>query len=130
MVIMPQMPLLTNGKVWKFAEALAKVLFRPSNTPMHARNAHCLLEGGGPSMTMTMPRSVLLGMAVTALITVGFVPAAGAADLTSAAALRAAAPTPTQVLDGPECPDVMVIAARGSGEAPSNWENTSAYTSD
>jgi hypothetical protein len=40
------------------------------------------------------------------------------------------------VLDGPECPDVMVIAARGTNigtyETPtnSNWQDPTAYTSD
>jgi Cutinase len=35
---------------------------------------------------------------------------------------------PIKVIHGPACPNVMVIAARGSGDAPSNWTNLSAYT--
>jgi alpha-tubulin suppressor-like RCC1 family protein len=85
---------------------------------------------GGPSMTITKTRSVLLGLAVAALTMAGIVPAAGATDLRTASNLPAAAPTPASVLDGPACPDVMVIAARGSGELPSDWQNPLAYTND
>jgi outer membrane protein assembly factor BamB len=31
------------------------------------------------------------------------------------------------VVVGPDCPDVMVIAARGTGEAPANWSNPANY---
>jgi hypothetical protein len=47
-----------------------------------------------------------------------------------AAALRSTAATPQTVLDGPACPDVMVIAARGSGEAPADWAKLPEYTQD
>jgi len=62
----------------------------------------------------------------------GAVPAAAAAGVRLASVLQAATPTPAQVLDGPACPDVMVIAARGTNEAPSNTESqtASAYTTD
>jgi hypothetical protein len=36
---------------------------------------------------------------------------------------------PIKVIHGPACPDVMVIAARGSGDPPANWTNLSAYKS-
>ena len=35
---------------------------------------------------------------------------------------------PIKVIHGPACPNVMVIAARGSGDPPSNWTNLSSYT--
>ncbi len=35
---------------------------------------------------------------------------------------------PIKVIHGPACPDVMVIAARGSGDPPSDWTNLPGYT--
>jgi hypothetical protein len=35
---------------------------------------------------------------------------------------------PIKVIHGPACPDVMVIAARGSGDQPTNWTNLLDYT--
>jgi hypothetical protein len=47
------------------------------------------------------------------------------------------ASSPVTSITGPECPDVMVVAARGSGELPQDsqdpqddWTNPSAYTKD
>lgn len=79
-------------------------------------------------MTITLPRSVLLGLALAALSMMGIVPAAGAATVRPAADPHAAAPTPSPVLHGQACPNVMVIAARGTNEAPINWQDLSAYT--
>ena len=63
------------------------------------------------------------------------VPAGGAAGLAISApsAIAGAATAPGPVV-GPACPDVMVIAARGSGEQPQpggkhgTWSNPAAYT--
>lgn len=86
----------------------------------------------GASMTVIKHRFVLLGLAVLALTTLGAVPAAEAAGVSPAAVKQLAAPSPSAVLDGPACPDVMVIAARGTNEAPSNlaWQDPAGYTAD
>ena len=81
-------------------------------------------------MAITKPISAVLGLALAALIMAATVPAARAVSARSAADLQAAKPTPSPVLYGPACPDVMVIAARGSGEGPADWQNLPAYTSD
>lgn len=75
---------------------------------------------------MGLPRPIL-GLVVAAALTFGVMGVSSASGLVPAAA----AATATSVVDGPQCPDVMVIAARGSGESPqSNWTDPSAYTQD
>ena len=81
-------------------------------------------------------RNILAGtgaviVALGSLAMAGAEPAAGAVGVRLAADLQPAAPGASPVIDGPACPDVMVIAARGSGEAPTtDWQEPSAYTSD
>lgn len=60
---------------------------------------------------------------------VGVMPSAAAAVRSSMAV--SAGPAPSTIV-GVACPDVMVIAARGTDEAPSNadWQDPTAYTSD
>jgi hypothetical protein len=81
-------------------------------------------------MTTTKPRSVLLYLALAAFTLAGLASAANAEGMSPAAKLQAAAPAVSPVVYGPACPDVMVIGARGAGEAPSGVLNTSAYTTD
>lgn len=63
--------------------------------------------------------------------TVGVVPGAAAAVRSGMTVSASSASAPTTIV-GSACPDVMVIAARGTDEAPPNsdWQNPSAYTSD
>jgi hypothetical protein len=37
---------------------------------------------------------------------------------------------PQKVIHGPACPDVMILATRGSGESPKDWTNPAAYVND
>jgi hypothetical protein len=78
---------------------------------------------------------VLLGVALAALAMAGTVSSASAVSVRPAAEAQSAAATPPPVLYSTPtstiaCPDVMVIGARGAGEAPSGILSTSAYTSD
>ena len=102
----------------------------------HSRTAW-LRQGGGRLATVPLgwargvpgrPRTLRRGLA--ALVASGF--AAGLlASVSPAVASAARAPRPVL---GPVCPDVMVIAARGSGEQPQpggphgDWTQPAAYT--
>jgi hypothetical protein len=82
-------------------------------------------------MMITKPRSVLLGLALAALAMAGIVPSASAVSVRPALDLQAAAATPSSVVVGQACPDVMVIGARGTDEGPySDWQRQSAYVKD
>jgi hypothetical protein len=81
-------------------------------------------------MRMTKLRSALVSIILAVLAMAGSVPSAGAVSVRSAADLHAAAPTPSTVVDGQACPDVMVIGARGTNEGPDDWHNLSAYAND
>jgi len=73
---------------------------------------------------------VLLSLALAALAIAAAAPSAGAMSVKPAADLQAAAATPSSVVDGPACPDVMVIGARGTNEDPDNWHSLPAYAKD
>jgi hypothetical protein len=81
-------------------------------------------------MTITKPRSVLLGLALAVLAMAGIAPSAGAVTVRPALDLQAAAAAPPSVLDGQACPDVMVIGARGTNETPRGDNSLSAYAKD
>ena len=82
-------------------------------------------------MIMTKLWSVLLGLVLAALALMSIAPSAGAVGVQSAADLQAAAATPSSVLVGQECPDVMVIGARGTNEEPTKNPNSlPAYVKD
>jgi hypothetical protein len=82
-------------------------------------------------MTINKPRSVLLGLALTALAMAGIVPSAGAVSVRTATEAQTAAATPSSVVVGQACPDVMVIGARGTDEAPySDWQSLPRYAKD
>ena len=69
-------------------------------------------------MTITKSRSVLLGLALAGLAMAGIVPSATAASVRPSTELQAAAATPSSLVVGQACPDVMVIGARGTNEGP------------
>ena len=80
---------------------------------------------------ITKPRSVLLGLALAALAMAGIVPSAGAVSVRTATEAQAAAATPSSVVVGQACPDVMVIGARGTDEGPhSDWQSLPQYAKD
>ena len=82
-------------------------------------------------MTITKPRSLLLGLALAALAMAGIVPSARAASARPTTEAQAAAATPSSVVVGQVCPDVMVIGARGTDEGPySDWQSLSQYAKD
>ena len=82
-------------------------------------------------MQMSRPRSVLLGVVLTALAMAGTVSSASAVSVRPAIEPQPAAATTSPVVDGPACPDVMVIGARGTNEAPTtDWQTLNAYASD
>ena len=81
-------------------------------------------------MTITTPRSVLLGLALAALAMAGIVPSAGAVSVRPATELQSAAATPSSVIFGQACPDVMVIGARGTDETPRGDNRLAAYAKD
>lgn len=81
-------------------------------------------------MMISKPRSMLLGLALAALALTAAAPSAGAVSVKPAADLQAVAATPSSVVDGPACPDVMVIGARGTNEGPSNWHSLPDYAKD
>jgi Cutinase len=82
-------------------------------------------------MRMTKPRSALVSIILAVLAMAGTVPSAGAANARPALDLQAAAASPSSVLYGQACPDVMVIGARGTNEGPTtDWHNPSAYAKD
>jgi hypothetical protein len=82
-------------------------------------------------MTIAKSRSVLLGLALTALAMAGIVPSASAVSARPATGLQAAAAAPSSVVVGQACPDVMVIGARGTNEGPySDWQRLPAYAKD
>src|SRR6266568_6838514 len=86
---------------------------------------------GGPSMRMTKLRSALVSIILAGLAMAGTVPSAGAVSVKPAADLQAAAPTPSPVVDGQACPDVMVIGARGTNDGPTTNPNSlPAYAKD
>ena len=74
--------------------------------------------------------AAIVALGLGSVSAAGADPADGAVRVKLVADLQALPPAPPPVLDGPACPDVMVIGARGAGEAPSDWTNDSAYTSD
>jgi len=81
-------------------------------------------------MMTIKPRSVLFCLALAALTLTGLAPAASAEGMTHAAELQAAAPAASSVINGQECPDVMVIGARGTNEGPADWHDLPAYARD
>lgn len=80
-------------------------------------------------MRMIKPTAMLLGIGLAALAMAGTVPSSSAVSLTPVAELQAAAPV-SSVVDGPACPDVMLIGARGTNEGPDNWDSLPAYVKD
>ena len=61
----------------------------------------------------------------------GSTTAAAAPGTQAALAANTQAPaSPQSVLDGGACPDVMMIAARGSGEGPQDWTKADSYIRD
>lgn len=80
---------------------------------------------------MTKLRSALVSIILAGLAMAGTVPSAGAVSVKPAADLQAAAPTPSPVVDGQACPDVMVIGARGTNDGPTTNPNSlPAYAKD
>jgi Cutinase len=85
---------------------------------------YCLRHCAKPGLTAIMIFAFAFAMTLSAA------PPAGMAHIQRMAFSQPQpAPVPN-VIDGQPCPDVMVIAARGSGEAPSDWRHLPAYTSD
>lgn len=77
-----------------------------------------------------LPRLFLSFAAVSTLVLGSVTAVVDPAYASPTTAHRSAVAPLASVLDGPQCPQIMVIAARGSGESPSDWQNLSAYTSD
>jgi hypothetical protein len=82
-----------------------------------------------PSRGARFGLAAILALALTSAVAV----ATASPTITGHVRLAAAdlqAPATTQsAVSGPACPDVMVIAARGSGERPqANWTDPAAYT--
>lgn len=82
-------------------------------------------------MEISRPKSVLVGVVVAALAMAGAVSSASAVSAGLASAPQPAAAAASSVVDGPACPDVMVIGARGTNETPTaDWQTLNAYASD
>ena len=83
-----------------------------------------LCHGARFALAVIVPFALVSAATVSAALT------AAAATIRPVAPTALDAATPQSVIDGPACPDVMVIAARGTGESPSDWQIPSAYTGD
>ncbi len=70
--------------------------------------------------------AVILLFVLASAAMVSAVSDAGAATIRPAREELPAAAA-TSIIQGATCPDVMVIAARGAGEAPSDWTDPAAY---
>jgi hypothetical protein len=82
-------------------------------------------------MSRCLRRPVKLAVAATLLLLAAALSAIVPSPRASAGARAVLTSPPLGNVTGPQCPDVMVVAARGSGESPqSDWPKPSAYTKD